>query len=131
MKTKNFLGSGIAGGIADFLLGWLFYGILFKDYFPGPTEENSQAMIMIFLGCITFGLFIAYIYTRWAQITTAATGGKAGALIGLFVGLFYNFFNMAMNTEATFQLFALDVAISIIMTAIIGALIGMVNGKMG
>ncbi len=29
MKTKNFLVAGIAGGIVDFLLEWLFYGIIF------------------------------------------------------------------------------------------------------
>ena len=58
MKTKNFLISGIAGGIVDFFLGWIFYGMLFKDSFPQP-EESSNAMVMIFLGCITFGLFIA------------------------------------------------------------------------
>jgi len=130
MKTKNFLIAGIVGGIVDFLLGWLFYGIIFKDSFPQP-EENNLTMLMIFLGCITFGLFVAYIYTQWAQISTAATGAKAGAIIGLFVGLFLNFFNMAMNSEATFQMFALDVVIGVVMTTIIGAVIGMVNGKVG
>jgi len=131
MKTKNFLVSGFAGGIVDFLLGWLFYGILFKDFFPAPAEESTQTMIFIFLGCLTFGLFVAYIYTKWAQITTAATGAKAGAIIGFFIALFYNFFNMAMNTETTGQMFALDVGISIVMTAIIGAVIAAVNGKLG
>jgi hypothetical protein len=131
MKTKNFLGSGIAGGIANFLLGWLFYGTLFKDFFPSPAEETTQMMVMIFLGCITFGLFIAYIYVQWAQIITVAAGAKAGAVIGLFLALFFNFFNMAMNPEATFQLFALDVGISIVTTAITGAVIGWVNGKIG
>ena len=130
MKTKNFLVSGVVGGIVDFLLGWLFYGILFKDFFPQP-EESSNTMVMIFLGCITFGLFVAYIYTKWAQITTAVTGAKAGAIIGLFVGLFFNFFNMAMNSGATGQMFAMDVGISIVMTAAIGAVIGLVNGKLG
>lgn len=130
MKTKNFLVSGISGGIADFLLGWLFYGIIFKDSFPQP-DESSNAMVMIFLGCITFGLFMAYIFTKWAQITTAATGAKAGAVIGLFVGLFYNFFNMAMDSSATMQMVAMDVAIGIVMAAIVGAVIGAVNGKLG
>ncbi|SHI29506.1 DUF1761 family protein [Algibacter luteus] len=130
MKTKNFLVSGIVGGIVDFLLGWLFYGIIFASTFPQP-EENSNTMIMIFLGCMTFGLFVAYIFTKWAQITTAMTGLKAGATIGLFVGLFYNFFNLAMNTEFTFELAAIDVGISIVMSAIIGAAVGAVNGKLG
>lgn len=130
MKTKNFLVAGIAGGIADFLLGWLFYGMLFKDYFPQP-EESTNAMVMIFLGCMTFGLFYAYIFTKWAQITTLTTGAKAGAVIGLFVSVAMNFFNMAMNSAATFQTFAIDVAIGIVMGAIIGAVVAVVNGKLG
>jgi hypothetical protein len=129
MKIKNFLVAGIVGGIVDFLLGWLFYGIIFKDSFPQPND-NSNALVMIFLGCLTFGLFISYIYSKWAQISTAKTGAKAGAIIGLFTGLFYNFFNLAMSSEPNFSLVALDVVIGIVMTAIIGAVIGLVNGKM-
>jgi len=130
MKTKDFLIAGIVGGIVDFLLGWLFYGIIFKNTFPQP-EESTNTMLFIFLGCITFGLFVAYIYTRWAQISTAATGAKAGAIIGLFFGLFSNFFDMAMNPEAVLNIAALDVGISVVMTTIIGAVIGLVNGKLG
>lgn len=130
MKTKNFLVSGIVGGIVDFLLGWLFYGMLFKDSFPQP-EESSNTMVMIFLGCLTFGLFVAYIFTKWAQIATAATGAKAGAIIGLFIALFYNFFGMAMDSSIAMQTAALDIAISIVMASIVGAVIGAVNGKLG
>lgn len=131
MKTKNFLVSGIVGGIVDFLLGWLFYGIIFASVFPQPEDESGKTMLFIFLGCLTFGLFVSYIYNRWAQITTAATGAKAGAIIGLFIGLFYNFFGLAMQPGQTIELAALDVVISIVMTAIIGAVIGAVNGKLG
>ncbi len=130
MKTKNFLVSGLAGGIADFLLGWLFYGIVFVDAFPQP-EESTNSMVMILLGCITFGLFMAYIFTKWAQITTAVTGAKSGAIIGIFIALFYNFFNMAMDSTITMQTAALDVAISVVMATIVGAVIGAVNGKLG
>lgn len=130
MKTKNFLAAGVVGGIVDFLLGWLFYGILFKDTFPQP-EENSSTMIYIFLGCITFGLFVSYIYTHWAQISTFVTGAKGGAVIGVFIGLFMNFFNLAMTADAAIELAALDVGISIVMGAIIGGVVGLVNGKMG
>lgn len=130
MKTKNFLVAGIAGGIADFLLGWLFYGILFVDTFPQP-EESSQTMLFIFLGCLTFGLFISYIYNQWAQISTLATGAKAGAIIGVFMGLFDNFFNLAMNTDLTYSLAVLSLGIYIVIVTIVGSVIGLVNGKMG
>ncbi len=131
MKTKNFLVSGIVAGIVYFLLGWLFYGILFKDFFPEQPDETTQTMLMIFLGCLTYGLFLAYIFTKWAQISTATTGLKAGAVIGLFIALFYNFFNMAMVSGATYEMFAMDTAITIVSTAIIGAIAGVINGKVG
>ncbi|TPV33808.1 DUF1761 domain-containing protein [Paucihalobacter ruber] len=131
MKTKNFLVSGAVAGIVYFLLGWLFYGILFKDFFPEQPEETTQTMLMIFLGCLTYGLFVAYIFTKWAQISTATTGLKGGAIIGLFTALFYNFFNMAMANGSTYEMFAMDTAITIVSTAIIGAVAGAINGKMG
>lgn len=130
MKTKNFLAAGIAGAVVNFLLGWLFYGMLFKDSFPQP-EENSTTMLMIFLGCLTFGLFMAYIFIQWAQISTASTGAKAGAIISLFIALYYDFFQLAMNSEVTYQMVGLDVVLMIVMGAITGAIVAVVNGKMG
>ena len=130
MKTKNFLVSGLAGGIVDFFLGYIFYGMLFKDSFPQP-EESTNSMVMIFLGCLTFGLFIAYIFTKWAQITTFGTGAKAGAVIGFFISLAMNLFDMAMSVDHSIQTTVLDVGIGIIMAAIIGAVIGLINGKLG
>lgn len=130
MKTKNFLASGLAGGIVYFLLGWFFFGILFVDLFPSQPEENSQTMLMILLGCLTYALFIAYIFGKWAQINTTMAGAKAGAVIAIFISLFYNFFNIAMNPDATYELFAMDTLITIVSTAITGAIIGMIYGKM-
>lgn len=130
MKTKNFLAAGIAGGIVNFLLGWLFFGIIFKDTFPQP-DESANSMLLIALGSLTFGLFIAYIFVKWAQISTVTTGFKAGAVIGFFTELTFDFFYMAMNPDATFQLAALDVVLTIVIGAVVGAIIAVVNGKMG
>jgi hypothetical protein len=34
MNVKNFIIGGIVGGIVNFLLGWIIYGMLLKDFFP-------------------------------------------------------------------------------------------------
>ena len=128
MNVKNVSISGLVGGIVNFLLGWVFYGMLFKDSFPQP-EESTNTMLLIFLGCLTFALFIAYIYTQWAQIKTLATGAKAGAIIGLFLGLNWNIWAVIMN-DRTLETLLLDTAITVVMTAITGAAIGMVLGKL-
>ena len=130
MNTKTFLVAGLIGGIVDWLLGWLFYGILLADYFPQP-EESTKTMVCILAGCLVFGFFISYIYNRWAQISTAATGAKAGSIIGLFIGLINNFFGMAMDSGGEIQTAALSLVIGIVMAAIVGAVVGMINGKLG
>lgn len=128
MKTKTFVVAGLVGGIVDWLLGWLFYGILFVDTFPQP-QEGTNAMLFITLGCLAFGFFISYIFNKWAQITTLATGAKAGAVIGLFMGLITIFFGMANQAEVDYQRFGLELVISIVMAAVVGAVVGLINGK--
>ncbi|WP_417961826.1 hypothetical protein [Flavobacterium sp. LB1P62] len=129
MNVKNFLVSGIVGGIIYFLYGWLFYGILFKQAFPSNGNENY---VMIFLGCLTFGLFTAYIFTKWAGISNWITGFVAGAIIGLFMALYMDFFanSMKLTPDINFQIMALDIAITVIMSALTGAVIAFVNGKL-
>ena len=129
MNTKSFIIAGLAGGIVDWLLGWLFYGIIFADKFPQPDTE-SNAMLYITLGCFTYGFFISYIYNKWAGISTFSRGLSAGAVIGLFMGLAANFFRMAEQSSDNYEMFAIDMAISIAMVAIVGGVIGFVNGKL-
>lgn len=127
MKIKNFVIAGIVGGIVNFLLGWLFYGELFKDFFP--QDEATMRLEFIFFGCLVYGLFISYIFTKWAGITEAATGAKAGAVIGFFYALSVNLFMMS-SKEPDYQMLVMDTAITIVMSAIVGAVIALVTGKL-
>lgn len=129
MNVKNFVVGGIVGGIVDFLLGWLLWGKLFKDFFP--TEDESQMnMLFIFLGCMTFGFFISYIFSQWASISTAVGGAKAGAIIALFLGLYVNFFGHSMELEPPTQMIVIDLVLMLICGTVVGAVIGLINGKM-
>ena len=129
MNVKNFIVGGIVGGIVDFLLGWLLWGMLFRDAFP-PTDESQMNMMFIFLGCLTFGFFISYIFAKWAGISSAITGAKAGAVIALFLSLFNNFFHGSNTLTPDYQSFALDVALTVFCGAVVGAVIGLINGKL-
>ncbi|RNC86957.1 MAG: hypothetical protein ED556_05910 [Winogradskyella sp.] len=128
MKTKTFIIAGLAGGVVDWLLGWLFYGIIFAETFPQP-QEGTNALIFITFGCFSFGFFISYIFNQWAQISTLSSGAKAGAVIGLFMGLITIFFNMANDVEVDYQRYGIELLVSIIMAAVVGAVVGLVSGK--
>jgi hypothetical protein len=128
MKTKTFIIAGICGGITNWLLSWLSYGIILEDYFAQPNE-SKRAIIYLILGCLALGFFLSYFYNRWAQISTMSTGAKAGAFFGLFLALTTGFTKMAMDASLTTELFTLDIAVSIFITAITGAVVGFINHK--
>lgn len=128
MNTKTFLVAGLVGGIINWLLVWLTYGIILADSFPQPNK-NTSSLTYVFFGCLTVGFFLSYFYNRWAQISTISTGARAGAFFGLFLALSYGFFKMAMDTSITTEQFTLDIAVSICITATTGAVIGFINNK--
>ena len=129
MKTKNFVISGLIGGIVIFLLDGLFYNVIFKDYFPS-TDVNDYTLLYILIGELIYGLFVSYIFIKWAQITLFRVGAKAGALIGLFLALYISFFHLALMADATVTVAAIDTGIMILTSAVVGGLIGVVNGKL-
>lgn len=126
MNLKNFFIAGIVGGIVDFLLGWVFYGMIFKDIYPQNEHTN---LLFIFLGCMTFGFFISYLYIRWAGISNPKIGFSTGMIIGLFNSLAMNLF-MYSSRELNTQNMISDIFASIIMGGCIGWAVAFVNGKL-
>lgn len=129
MNVKNFIVGGLVGGIVNYLLGWLLWGIVFKDSFPA-TDEKDMNMTFIFLGCMTFGFFVSYIFSAWAQVSNLVSGIKNGIIIALFLGLYSSFFGQSMNLMPDYHMMATDLFLTLICGAVVGAVIAFVNGKM-
>jgi len=125
MNNKSFFLSTIAGTIVYFLLGWLFYGILFTDLYPANQEES---MLFIFLGCLFYVLVFSVIYNRWANISTFKTGAIAGVILGLLYSLSMRFFmasSVGLNTEHLIT----EAFIAVVSTGIMGGVVGLTIGK--
>lgn len=123
MRVKNLILCGLAGGITNFLLGWLFYGILFVDYFASDPMNLGQ----VFGGCLTFGFLLAYVFVYLADIQTLSGGMSAGATFGFILGIMNNFFSWAARPETDWEKFMFDVALCVVTGAIVGAVIGYIN----
>ncbi|MGL2964277.1 hypothetical protein ACSVH2_10705 [Flavobacterium sp. RSB2_4_14] len=128
MNVKNFLIGGIVGGITDFLLGWLFYGILLIDFFP--PMKGTENMLFIFLGCMSFGFLISFVFAQGESISKCVPGIKVAAGIGLFMSLCINFFNNMMNETIDVKMMATDVIVSVVLASIVGATIAVTIGKL-
>jgi hypothetical protein len=127
MNAKNLLISGIAGSVVYFLLGWLFYGVLFTDLFPSTGGEEN--LVFIYVGCLAYTLLLAYIFLKWAAISVFKGGALAGITIGFFFSVSMNFFMYAMMPPNWTAIIA-DVLITMVSTAITGGIIALVIGKL-
>ena len=130
MNVKNFIVGGIVGGIVDFLLGWLIWGILLKDIFPKPDGAGAQNLMFIFLGCMAFGFLISYVFSQGQGISNITAGVKMAIGIALFMSVSNNFFMNMYKETLDIKLMAIDILASMVIATGVGAAVAYVNSKM-
>jgi hypothetical protein len=133
MDITKFILASLIGGVVLFLLGGLFYAVLFMDYFnavaaPG-VYKAEPVMWSILIGELFAGAFLSLIFTRWASIKTFVTGLKNGALIGIILGLGmgFTFYGAANMYDIPSMLF--DAVLGAIRFGIAGGFIGWFLGR--
>lgn len=136
MDTKKFLFGTLAGGIAFFLLGYLFYGLALMSFYSahaGSATGVAKSMEemgwgALLLGNFAFGALLTYIFLKWANISSFASGASAGAVIGLLMGLSYDMTSYGTSNIMDLTAALTDVVVSSVMTAIAGGIVGLVLG---
>ncbi len=133
MDTKKFLIGTVVGGFTYFILGFLFYGLLFMDYFNGNLgsatgvyKTDDLVWWSLLLGNFAGAGLLTYIFLKWAHISTFKSGLRAGTVIGLLMTLSWDLISYATSNILNLQASLMDVVIGTIMTAIAGAAIGAV-----
>ena len=131
--------AAIAGAIVMFLFGWLVFGMLlmnfYKDHmaqYPGLVVDPPR-FVFIFLWHLVWCWLIAFIFDKWATISTFVGGAKAGAIIlgAIVLGVsFSNYAFMNMYKGDPWLPMIVDVVVCIVMGAVVGGVIGLVLGKM-
>ena len=133
MNTKILL-AALAGAVAAFLLGWVVYGILLMDFMNSNTTsyagltKDPPNFIGVFIAGLCMSFLMAYVFNRWAGISTFAKGFMGGLIISLPVLLnwnisFYSFFNLYSTTWLV-----TDVVVGTLFYGIIGGIVGLVLG---
>jgi hypothetical protein len=133
MNSQKFIVGGIVGGIVFFLLGWLTYGMLLKDFMANNLSTSMRADAdtiwwALILGQIAGGFLLAYVIGK-AGATSAGAGAGVGFIVGLLVCLSYDLTMYGVSTTiVSLKGLAADVAVSAVMGAIVGGVVGWVMG---
>ncbi|HNX44618.1 MAG TPA: hypothetical protein PKI35_09300 [Bacteroidales bacterium] len=129
MKAK-FIASGLFGGIINFFLGWLVYGKLLMPFlnantihYEGLTKE-MPVLWMLVISCLATGYFLAFIFKRWAGISTLKGGLIGGLIIGFFIAVMYDFSLMSMWNLYNLKAILVDALATVVIYGITGAAIG-------
>ncbi|MFT5887059.1 MAG: hypothetical protein ACI9IP_003532, partial [Arcticibacterium sp.] len=132
MNTKTIV-AGVLAGVVAYLLGWLLYGVVLSGTFAdlggsatGVSKSDAEmmagaSMVYLIIGQLAFGLFLAYVFSKWANISTLAGGAKAGAVIGAFITVASDFTALGTSNISTIQGVLLDVIVFTVIMAISGA----------
>jgi hypothetical protein len=133
MKFGTILAAAV-GGVVMFLLGFLFFGILFANFFAAYMVKYEGLMkdppeiSLIFLFNLAWAWLIAFVM-EWAGIRTITGGVKAGAAImfALILGVNLQYYAF-MNLHTSIVPMIVDVLIVTAMGAAAGAVIALVLG---
>lgn len=136
--VTRLLAATFAGGITFFVLGFVIYGLILENAVMKPNM-NTYAGLMnetpvwvpLVLANLVSALLLAYIFERWASISTFVGGMKGGAIVMFLISLSFQLMFLAfMNLHKNYIPPIADVLGSIVMGAIGGGVIGAVLGMM-
>ncbi|HMQ00500.1 MAG TPA: hypothetical protein PKC24_12020 [Cyclobacteriaceae bacterium] len=134
MNTKTIL-AGFAGGVFAFFAGWLIFGILLMDFMMGHTTMYDGLMkdppdfVFIIISNLAYGLFLAYVFDKWADARTLASGFTKGLIISLFITVYFDASMYAFYNLFDMTALLTDVVMGSIFGGLIGAVVGLVLGS--
>ena len=137
MSTNKILMAGLVAAVVSFFLGWAIYGMLLMDFYATNVgtatgvmrTESEMVWWALIVGNLCTGLLFAYIYGRWASITSASTGAQAGAMIGLLIGGSWNLMMYGTSNLSNLTGTLVDIVVYTVMSAIVGAVAAWMLGR--
>jgi hypothetical protein len=133
MNSKTLIG-GLIAGIVGFLLGYLIYAVLLKDYFSSNMThydgltKDPPVIWEIGVANLVMGLLLAYIFSM-SGIKSVAKGLATGIVVSLLATLTFDLFMHAQMNLFDYSLLAIDVVLSAVLGGVSGAVLGWWMGR--
>jgi hypothetical protein len=136
MNTNKFLIGGIIGGIANFFLGWVVWGMLLMNFMKEHTSDAGNAVMRadadmiwwaMIAGNLAFGFLLSYILVK-GNAKSVGAGATMGAVVGLLSSIGMNLINHSLSTSlidsGAITAILVAVAASTVLNAVVGGIIG-------
>jgi hypothetical protein len=135
MKSSKFFIGGIVGGVVHFLLGWVVWGMLLKNFMADHSVKDSTAfrgeddmMWWAFIvGSLAAGFFFSYLLGK-CNARSAGSGAGVAFVAGLLISIAIDCIMYAQLNLWDTTAMAVDIVASTVVSVIIGAIIGWIYG---
>jgi hypothetical protein len=135
MNTNKVVLGGLAGAATFFILGFLVYGLLLKDYMAANGNqcimkpEGNMTWWAVILSNLAIGFLVAVVFS-WSNTMDMMTGAKRGAILGFLFSFSWDMMFYSMSTlYSNLGIVFVDVIAYTAMIAIAGAVVAMVIGR--
>jgi len=135
MNSPKFLTGTLVGGLALFLLGYLFYGLALASFFtqhsvaPAGSMRSMNDIVWwaLILGNIFWGALLTYVLLKLGA-NSFSSGARIAGPVSFFMALGVDM--IRYGTEVTSDLTGTlaDVVVSVVMSIIAGGIIGVILG---
>ena len=134
MDQKRFLTGTIAGAVILFVLGWLFWTVLFAGFFEGQmgSAQGVPKEPPVWWAQIVGTLALAALYTliiQWRGASSVIEGMKTGAIAGFLIWLGVDLILFSVWNVNTLGGSLVDPVLELVRTGIAGGVIAAVAGK--
>lgn len=130
---KKIIWGGLAGGVTFFLLGWILYGMLLRDFMEAQTTAGVFKVVpdfpFLIIGNIIMGFLFAIVVGSWANANSMGDGAKKGFLLSLLIAGGYDFMMYGTANIMTMQGMLGDIGVTVIIGTIVGGVVGAVMGS--
>lgn len=126
----------LVGAVANFLLGWIIYGMLMMGYMESVlieyeglmNEENTAMMVGYFVSSLAMATLLTYILRRGTS--NAKQGLSAGLVLGFLMAVSYNvMFYTGWNLVTSNTYYIVETLAFTVMTGLTGLVVGWMLGR--
>ena len=123
----------VVSTIFIFLLDYVWYMVLMKDYFTMSPDAREQPMFLwLIIGLLIFSVAFVYIYIKGAEGGTPVQQGmRFGVWAALFMWVPMNLIWYALTSTAPLNEYLVDSVYRIVQMVVLGIIVAYVTGVPG
>ena len=135
MSVKKLAIGAVVGAIVLYVLGYIFFDILFLDYYEanagvaGAGLRETQILWAILLGTLVYGVLVAYLVGTQAGAPTVVGGLKAGAIAGFLLWGSADLIHYGFLDLWSINVAVLDIVLETLRAAVSGAVVALVLAR--